>query len=83
MQNAAEQCLPSRWQTFHSGAVHDTGMLQTRMPAALMFVPSINGISHDFTEDTHEVDIAAGARVYVAAAARIVAAEWDACGTNR
>ena len=77
VEAAAELCLPSQWQTFHSGAVHDTGMMQTRMPAALMFVPSINGISHDFTEDTHEVDIGAGARVYAAAAARIVAAGWD------
>ena len=75
VEAAAEQELPGQWRTFHSGAVHDTGMMQSRMAAALLFVPSINGISHDFTEDTHETDIEAGARVYAAAAARIVSAE--------
>ena len=39
----------------------------------MLFVPSINGVSHDFTEDTHEHDIVAGAQVYAKAAARMVA----------
>ena len=40
--------------------------------SGMLFVPSINGISHDFTEDTAEEDIAAGAQVYAVAAAKIV-----------
>ena len=56
----------------HSGAVHDAGMMASRMPSCMMFVPSIDGVSHDFTEDTHEADIALGAEVYVAAAAGMV-----------
>ncbi len=31
----------------------------------MLFVPSINGISHDFTEDTNEEDIVAGAQVWL------------------
>lgn len=69
---AAEECLPNQWQHLHSGAIHDAGMMASRMPSAMMFIPSINGISHDFTEDTAEHDIAAGAQVYAVAAANIV-----------
>jgi N-carbamoyl-L-amino-acid hydrolase len=61
-----------RWQALHSGAVHDAGMMASRMPAAMLFVPSIDGISHAFTEDTREADIAAGAQVYAVTAARMV-----------
>ena len=43
----------------------------------MLFVPSINGISHDFIEDTDEADIVAGARVFAVAAARIIAARLD------
>jgi acetylornithine deacetylase/succinyl-diaminopimelate desuccinylase-like protein len=46
---AAENCLGAEgWQTMHSGAVHDAGMVGKRMPSSMMFVPSINGISHNF-----------------------------------
>lgn len=73
VQEAAEEELPGMWQTMHSGAIHDAGMMASRMPAVMLFVPSINGVSHDFTEDTHEHDIVAGAQVYAKAAARMVA----------
>ena len=42
------------------------------MPAAMLFVPSIKGISHSFDEHTHDEDIAVGAIAYVGAAAGIV-----------
>lgn len=73
VDRAAAACLPpNTWQHLHSGAIHDAGMMASRMPSAMLFVPSINGISHDFTEDTAEEDIAAGAQVYAVAAANIV-----------
>ena len=37
------------------------------MPAAMMFVPSINGISHSFKEDTKREDLVLGARVLATA----------------
>ena len=57
-----------------SGAGHDAQVLAAVMPAAMMFVPSIGGISHHWTENTSDEDIATGAKVFVAACARMLAA---------
>jgi len=40
-----------------SGAGHDAQIIADRMPCAMLFVPSIGGVSHDFTEDTSAEDI--------------------------
>ncbi|UPJ56804.1 Zn-dependent hydrolase [Bradyrhizobium sp. 192] len=55
-----------------SGAGHDAQMLATVMPAAMLFVPSIGGISHHWTENTADADIVTGAEVYVDACRRIL-----------
>ena len=62
------------WMELPSGAVHDAANVARCMPASMLFVPSIDGVSHDFTEDTHEDDIAIGAQVYAHAASRMLAA---------
>jgi N-carbamoyl-L-amino-acid hydrolase len=46
-----------------SGAAHDAMVLRSRLPAAMLFVPSIGGRSHDVAEDTAEADIVLGAEV--------------------
>jgi beta-ureidopropionase / N-carbamoyl-L-amino-acid hydrolase len=56
-----------------SGAGHDAQFLALAMPAGMMFVPSIGGISHHWTENTADADIACGAEVFVAACARLLA----------
>src|SRR3954463_12456550 len=56
-----------------SGAGHDAQMLATIMPAGMLFVPSIGGISHHWTENTADVDIVTGAQVFVEACRRILA----------
>jgi len=38
----------------------------------MLFVPSIGGVSHDFTEDTEADDIVLGCRVAATAAASIL-----------
>ena len=48
-----------------SGAGHDAQVLATLMPAAMLFVPSIGGISHHWTENTADADIVTGAEVFV------------------
>jgi beta-ureidopropionase / N-carbamoyl-L-amino-acid hydrolase len=48
-----------------SGAGHDAQVLATVMPAAMLFVPSIGGISHHWTENTADADIVTGAKVFV------------------
>jgi N-carbamoyl-L-amino-acid hydrolase len=55
-----------------SGAGHDAQMLATVMPAAMLFVPSIGGISHHWTENTADADIVRGAQVFVEACRRIL-----------
>ncbi|MBC9881128.1 Zn-dependent hydrolase [Bradyrhizobium sp. INPA01-394B] len=55
-----------------SGAGHDAQMLATIMPAGMLFVPSIGGISHHWTENTADVDIVTGAQVFVDACRRIL-----------
>ena len=48
-----------------SGAGHDAQILAAIMPAGMMFVPSIGGISHHWSENTADEDIVLGARVFV------------------
>ena len=38
----------------------------------MMFVPSLNGVSHHWSEDTKEEDIVLGAQVFADAAAAIL-----------
>ena len=56
-----------------SGAGHDAQVLATIMPAGMMFVPSIGGISHHWSENTDDADIVTGARVFVEACRRLPA----------
>jgi N-carbamoyl-L-amino-acid hydrolase len=46
-----------------SGAGHDAQMLAAVCPACMIFVPSVNGISHNIREYTSPEDLAAGADV--------------------
>jgi N-carbamoyl-L-amino-acid hydrolase len=56
-----------------SGAGHDAQILSTVMPAGMLFVPSIRGISHHWTENTADADIVTGAEVFVEACRRLLA----------
>ena len=55
-----------------SGAGHDAQVLATIMPAGMLFVPSIGGISHHWTENTADADIVIGAQVFVEACLRLL-----------
>jgi N-carbamoyl-L-amino-acid hydrolase len=67
LEQAAEQVAPGAWRTLPSGALHDATNVARLMPVAMLFVPSIGGISHAFEEDTAESDLVAGLRVLDAA----------------
>jgi len=56
-----------------SGAGHDAQVLATIMPAGMLFVPSIGGISHHWTENTADADIVTGAQVFAEACRRLLA----------
>jgi len=55
-----------------SAAGHDAQVLSTIMPAGMLFVPSIGGISHHWTENTADADIVTGAEVFVEACRRLL-----------
>jgi len=55
-----------------SGAGHDAMVVGRFIPAAMLFVPSIGGRSHDITENTSDADIVAGCRVLAAAVGKIL-----------
>ena len=74
LSQAAEVLCPGGWQAMPSGAGHDAQNVAKVMPAAMLFVPSIGGISHHWSEDTREEDLALGVRVLGAAAERVLAA---------
>ena len=48
--------------------------------AAMLFVPSIGGVSHAFGEDTREADLVLGAQVYAAACANMLLLATDGDG---
>jgi N-carbamoyl-L-amino-acid hydrolase len=65
---AAQQIAPGRWRHMPSGALHDATNVSRLMPVAMLFVPSIRGISHSFEEDTAEADLVVGLKVLARAA---------------
>jgi beta-ureidopropionase / N-carbamoyl-L-amino-acid hydrolase len=54
-----------------SGAGHDAMVVARHLPAAMMFIPSIGGISHDITENTSDADIVFGCEVLADAVSRL------------
>ncbi len=74
LETAAETLAPGGWQKMPSGAGHDAQNIARHMPAAMLFVPSIGGISHHWAEDTKDEDLALGIRVLDDAARRLLAA---------
>jgi beta-ureidopropionase / N-carbamoyl-L-amino-acid hydrolase len=72
IERAAEQHAPGLHLRMPSGAGHDAQILARRMRSAMMFVPSIGGVSHHWSEDTGEADIVLGAQVFADAAAAIL-----------
>jgi N-carbamoyl-L-amino-acid hydrolase len=74
IEGAAEGHAPGLHMRMPSAAGHDAAVLSYRMPAGMMFIPSIGGISHHWSEDTKEEDIVVGAQVFADAAEKILRA---------
>ena len=72
IEAAAERHAPGHWQRMPSGAFHDAGIVSASLPSAMLFIPSIGGISHDFAEDSREDDVVLGCQVLADAAASIL-----------
>ena len=73
IQQAASMFAGGKSISMPSGAGHDAQVLATIMPAGMLFVPSIGGISHHWTENTDDADIVIGAEVFVETCRRLLA----------
>ena len=69
---AARRGLGVRRMT--SGAGHDAQMMARIAPSAMIFVPSIDGISHNPRERTEDADLIAGANVLLGVVAKLAGA---------
>jgi N-carbamoyl-L-amino-acid hydrolase len=71
LENKAQKTSPGAWRVMPSGALHDATNVSRLMPVAMLFVPSIGGISHAFEEDTAEADLVLGLEVLAGAVAEL------------
>ncbi|MDO9526892.1 MAG: hydantoinase/carbamoylase family amidase [Gemmobacter sp.] len=60
LEQGAQSAAPGKWRNMPSGALHDASNVSALMPVAMLFVPSIGGISHNPAEDTRREDLALG-----------------------
>lgn len=68
IENAAARHCPAGSIRMPSGAGHDAQNIGRIMPAGMLFVPSIGGISHHWTENTADDDLVLGCQVLADAA---------------
>jgi beta-ureidopropionase / N-carbamoyl-L-amino-acid hydrolase len=73
IEAASLACAGGRSVRMPSAAGHDAQILSTIMPAGMLFVPSIGGVSHHWSENTGDADIVTGAEVFVDACRRLLA----------
>ncbi|SNS89447.1 allantoate deiminase [Geodermatophilus pulveris] len=70
LRGSAEACGAS-WRRMPSGAGHDSQLMATRVPTAMLFVPSVEGRSHTPAEYTTPEDCVRGASVLATALHRL------------
>jgi beta-ureidopropionase / N-carbamoyl-L-amino-acid hydrolase len=68
IERAAERRAPGMHIRLPSAAGHDAAVLSQRMPAGMLFIPSLGGVSHHWSEDSNEADIVLGAQIFADAA---------------
>jgi N-carbamoyl-L-amino-acid hydrolase len=72
LERAAERHCPGGHTRIPSGASHDAQLVARKMRAGMLFVPSIGGISHHWTENTEDADLVLGCQVLADAAEDIL-----------
>jgi N-carbamoyl-L-amino-acid hydrolase len=70
---SAQKHAPGLHQAMPSGAGHDAQIVSQVLPSAMLFIPSIGGISHHWTENTSDEDIVLGCQVFADAAESVLA----------
>jgi N-carbamoyl-L-amino-acid hydrolase len=71
---AAEAGLASRRILTMAG--HDSVNLKDIVPTVMLFVPSIDGVSHNEGEDTEDSDVLDGVTMLTAVTARLLTRQW-------
>ncbi len=72
LTEAAEKYAGGLWQTMPSRAGHDAKVISKKLPVSMLFVPSIGGISHHWTENTRDEDLALGMEVLAEGVSRFL-----------
>lgn len=76
--NLVERAAKDRGHTVRrmtSGAGHDAQMIARIAPSAMIFVPSLGGVSHNPKEKSREEDLVAGANMLLDVVQKLVTAE--------
>ncbi len=63
IEQAAKNNVGDRYKVMPSGAGHDSQIFAKYVPTAMVFVPSIGGISHNINEETKLADLVKGIEV--------------------
>lgn len=82
-EEAAERLAPRAYVRMPSAAAHDAQIFANHIPAGMLFVPSIGGISHHFLENTADDDIVLGCQVMATAAEKILRDEISRKSSGR
>ncbi|SJM32270.1 hydantoinase/carbamoylase family amidase [Mesorhizobium delmotii] len=80
IENAAARRAPGAYVRMPSGASHDAQVVARKLRAAMLFIPSIGGVSHHWTENTDEADLVLGCQVLADAAETILRREGQPMG---
>ncbi|RWP97612.1 hydantoinase/carbamoylase family amidase [Mesorhizobium sp.] len=75
IENAVARHAPGASVRMPSGASHDAQVVARKLRAAMVFVPSIGGVSHHWTENTNDADLVLGCQVLADTAEAILRAE--------
>jgi N-carbamoyl-L-amino-acid hydrolase len=73
LAGAVADDLGLRWRTLPTMAGHDSVNLRDLVPTVMLFVPSVNGISHNENEYTTDDQMITGLRMLTATTRRMVA----------
>ncbi|MER9178512.1 hydantoinase/carbamoylase family amidase [Mesorhizobium sp. M0955] len=75
IETAAARHAPGAYVRMPSGASHDAQVVGRKLRSAMLFVPSIGGISHHWTENTDDADLVLGCQILADAAEMILRGE--------
>lgn len=65
IEQAAKNNVGDQYKLMPSGAGHDSQIFAQYVPTAMLFVPSIDGISHNINEETKIADLVKGIEVLI------------------